>query len=239
MASTNPLNSRNDSSLGTLIHTTQVGRSSWHGTAFIVEALILLAILAGCIAVFMQLFANAHSVGEENADLARAIVIASNTAEEFATSPSASSNASSSINGFHVNVNITPESTGAGTMYRAEITVSKDNKDVYSLTTARYVSGEGVQAAQSPAAQEQAQAEAEAAAQAQEQAEAEAAAQAEAEATENADAPAEGSEAAELAEVTPEAGAQAADMPAPAEEVIEGAVSTTAQAPVAPEGGVS
>lgn len=63
------------------------GRASWHGTALLVEALVLLAFLVASLALFMQAFAQARGMGAEGSQLAQAVAMASNLAEEFAADP--------------------------------------------------------------------------------------------------------------------------------------------------------
>ena len=53
------------------------------GIAFIVEMLILLVLVAGCLSVLVQAFAFAHQQGEENSVTVKAVHLASNTAERF------------------------------------------------------------------------------------------------------------------------------------------------------------
>ena len=48
-------------------------RAVWPGAAFVVEALILLVFLAGCLAVFMQLFGDANETGRQNVQLEEAV----------------------------------------------------------------------------------------------------------------------------------------------------------------------
>ena len=62
-------------------------RSSWQGTAFIVEALLLLVFLIASSAVFVQMFALASQQGAESVQLARAVAAASDVAERFAANP--------------------------------------------------------------------------------------------------------------------------------------------------------
>ena len=62
-------------------------RSSWQGTAFIVEALLLLVFLIASSAVFVQMFALASQQGAESVQLARAVAAASDVAERFAADP--------------------------------------------------------------------------------------------------------------------------------------------------------
>ena len=53
------------------------------GIAFIVEMLILLILVAGCLSVLIQAFAFAHQQGEENSATVKAVHLASSTAERF------------------------------------------------------------------------------------------------------------------------------------------------------------
>ncbi len=62
-------------------------RAVWPGAAFIVEALLLVVFLTGSLAVLMSLNAAADANGRQSADLMNAIVMASNSAEQFAADP--------------------------------------------------------------------------------------------------------------------------------------------------------
>lgn len=138
--------------------------AAWHGTAFVVEALVLLAFLAFALAVFMQLFGAAHVRAAEERQLTQAVLLASNAAEEFAAAPQAGSttarfDASGSGSapmdaegGYQVTSDVTSERTEGGTLYRADIAVACDEEVVYQLETARYVSdGAAVASAGPPA----------------------------------------------------------------------------------------
>ncbi len=138
--------------------------TAWHGTAFVVESLVLLAFLAFALAVFMQLFGAAHVRGAEERQLTQAVLLASNAAEEFAAAPQAGSTTATfdgdggepasaeAEDAYLVSSDVTPERTEGGTLYRADITVTCDGEAVYRLETARYVSdGASVAAAGSPA----------------------------------------------------------------------------------------
>lgn len=120
------------------------GRSVWAGAAFVVEALVLLAFLAGSIAILLSIFAYAEEQGQENHRITQAIVLASNTAEEFNATPE-----------FPPQINQTDEliaictvetkTNGIGTYYEATIVVTdkESGDEVYTLTSTRYVSGGG------------------------------------------------------------------------------------------------
>ena len=120
-------------------------RAVWPGAAFIVEALLLLVFLTGSLAVLMNLNAEADRIGRSSANLMNALVMASNSAEEFAADPVAVRAAQSLDagqtdanvryeNGLVLVRDVTAEATGAGVMYRATITVWNE-ADVASVTT--------------------------------------------------------------------------------------------------------
>ncbi|MEG2024524.1 MAG: hypothetical protein RRZ85_03130 [Gordonibacter sp.] len=129
--------------------------TTWHGTAFVVEALVLLVFLTFAIAVLMQLFGSAHARGLEERSLTQAVALATNDAEAFAAAPQAdlpssifdadgnplsSADAEEVADTFVVTRKVTPEIEPSGTLYRASIVVARDGETVYELDTARYVS---------------------------------------------------------------------------------------------------
>ena len=133
-------------------------RPDWSNTAFVVEALVLLVALLAASAILVQMFAYAHKTSDQTADLANAVVLAQNAAEEFSANPAAAAagattgigaatgTASSSLlegaEGLSVACNVTSENTSAGTLYTAHITVTDDpGAEIYTLTATRYVSG--------------------------------------------------------------------------------------------------
>lgn len=109
-------------------------RAVWPGAAFIVEALLLLVFLTGSLAVLMNLNAESDRIGRESAHLMNALVMASNSAEEFAADPAAMTGAQT-LDAEDTDANlryegdlvlvrdVTAEPTEAGVMYRAVITV--------------------------------------------------------------------------------------------------------------------
>lgn len=124
-------------------------RAVWPGAAFVVEALILLVFLAGCLAVFMQLFGDADQMGRQNVRLERAVELASNRAECFAADPLGGAGAAEEAEGdLVVTCDVEPEELGAGVLYRAEIDVRDGDEVVYEVATARYVAGAGAADAQ-------------------------------------------------------------------------------------------
>ena len=123
-------------------------RSSWSGTAFMVEALVLLAVLVACMAVFTQLFAHALTMAHTSEQLSNAVAVAQNAAEEFSTDPVAVSTgqtvgegvAAHGVDGYDVACDVTSTPQGNGTMYAAHITVSSEGTQLYELDASRYVS---------------------------------------------------------------------------------------------------
>lgn len=146
------------------------GRASWHGTALLVEALVLLAFLVASLALFMQAFAQARGMGADGSELAQAVAMASNLAEEFAADPvtepeplecdgltASCEVATVAADGADGTGSPTDpgaddatsggssgDSSGAaGTLYRATILVTDgDGDEVYRLVTERYASGD-------------------------------------------------------------------------------------------------
>lgn len=142
------------------------GRASWHGTALLVEALVLLAFLVASLALFMQAFAQARGMGAEGSELAQAVAMASNLAEEFAADPAtepeplerdgltascevatvaaggADGQTGSGADDATSGGSSGDSSGAAGTLYRATILVTDgDGDEVYRLVTERYARG--------------------------------------------------------------------------------------------------
>lgn len=138
-------------------------RRPWHGSAFIVEALVLLVFLIASLAVLMQVIGGAHERGEDADQLSNAIILASNDAETFAADPTAGDTGSEfalvdgeltqpegPIDALDKNVYeltriVEAQKQPGGTLYTARIYVSCGGEATYQLDTARYVSDEGVQ----------------------------------------------------------------------------------------------
>lgn len=137
-------------------------KQGWTGTAFIVEALILLVFVAGALAVLLNIFVESYVVGTRSQEEARAVLVASNAAERFAAAPTAGIFVSSEDD-FVVSCVVEEEETAAGALYHAQISVfllDDEDRDelkgrdylvplyfdapepIYELTTSRYVSGE-------------------------------------------------------------------------------------------------
>ena len=131
-------------------------RPAWSGTAFLVEALVLLVFLAACVAVFVQLYTHAASQASESRELSHAVAAATDVAERFAADPTSVAE-TTQADGLVVTCARTEDNAGSGTLYKATISVwdeealAADNpagaelaqEPIYSITTARFVGGEG------------------------------------------------------------------------------------------------
>lgn len=104
----------------------------WHGAAFLVEALVLLAFLAASLAVLFSLFANSRTEADRAARLSEAVAIAQNAAEGIAaadTFPTDAVPATQTVTGaqtgttYELAIELEPQATGVGTLWHATITV--------------------------------------------------------------------------------------------------------------------
>ena len=93
------------------------------GIAFIVEMLILLILVAGCLSVLIQAFAFAHQQGEENSATVKAVHLASSTAERFSADPNSIPEVEI-ISDFAVYTTVKSEQQTAGTLYRNDRGIS-------------------------------------------------------------------------------------------------------------------
>lgn len=117
-------------------------------TAYIIEALALLAVLVASMAVFTQLFAASTQTAASSSRLCRAVSVAENAAEEFSANPAAVEGgestglgiANGTSDGFTVKTKVTKDKREAGTLWHAHITVSDDAGKAYELDTQRNVS---------------------------------------------------------------------------------------------------
>ena len=117
-------------------------------TAFVVETLILLIVLAASIGIFTQLFSRAAAASDQSARLCQAVNVAEDAVEEFSADPAgvAAGNkvgdgvAVKGRNGYKVSCKTTQDKRSARTLWHAHITVSDSQGKVYSLNTSRYVS---------------------------------------------------------------------------------------------------
>ena len=112
----------------------QAPRRSRRGNrAFIIETLVLFVFLIVSFAVIVRLYVGSAIVAQNGLDLERAVACAGNVAERFSADPLATN--------LDVSCEVPPESMTGGTLYRAHITATVDDVEVYALDTARYVSG--------------------------------------------------------------------------------------------------
>ena len=108
----------------------------WRGTAFLVEACLLLAVVAGCVAVFAALFSRAGLEGARAEELTRAVVVARDAAEVFAAEGEDAAG-EREVGTLSVRVDVTGDDEVAG-LLRAVITVrDAEGAEVYRLETAR------------------------------------------------------------------------------------------------------
>lgn len=121
----------------------RTSRSPRHvDTGFMIEVLLLLAMLLVCMAVLMQLLAAANSRSKTGSSLSQAVSMATSVAEDFSASPTDVSPVTSDGD-LTATCDVTSEHTSAGILYHATVTVTDaDGARLYSLDTARYVGGE-------------------------------------------------------------------------------------------------
>lgn len=116
-------------------------RPTWHGIAFIMEALVLLLFITICLAIFMRLFGNAEVIGEESSRLETAIVLAEDAAESFAADPEAIGEGFTLYQkAYTVECSGTSRQGRAGKLYTCDIVVCYKGEELYTLQTSRYVS---------------------------------------------------------------------------------------------------
>ena len=117
-------------------------------TAFVVETLVLLVVLAASIGIFTQLFSRATAAADQSTRLCQAVNVAEDAAEEFSADPArvaAGEKVGDGVavkgrHGYKVSCKISQDKRSAGTLWRAHITVSDSQGKLYSLDTSRYVS---------------------------------------------------------------------------------------------------
>ena len=114
-------------------------------TAFLIEALVLMAVLIASMAVFTQLFTHSAVAAHQAENLTRATLLAQNAAEEFSSDPAAVAagnvSAVDGSDGLTVSCDVDSDAQGRGVLYTAHITVSDDSGEVYALDASRYESG--------------------------------------------------------------------------------------------------
>lgn len=128
-------------------------RHAWHGRAFILEILVVMLFIIISTTILVQVFAVAKQESEKAASLSYAVMIASDEAELFAARPTdaaeryyrvtdARLEATETPDGdsYRVVRTVTPLRSDAGTLYEADIAVSRQGEPIYEITSARYVS---------------------------------------------------------------------------------------------------
>ena len=116
-------------------------KGAWRGTALIVEILIILVVVVACLTVFIKLFSYAYASNAYDQHRAHAITLATNQAECFAADTSPAAGTFTQNEGKYTTTwTITAEPTKRGTLYSAVISVSYADQELYTLSTASYVS---------------------------------------------------------------------------------------------------
>ena len=111
-------------------------KSSWHGKAFLVEALVLLAFLVMSLAVLITLFVNARLESAGGERLAQAVHLAQNAAEEFAANPTDAEALAIEQDGLAVTAQLSYEPHESGTLVRAVIAVTEQGGEAEAAGTA-------------------------------------------------------------------------------------------------------
>lgn len=125
----------------------------WHGAAFLVEALVLLAFLAAALAVLFSLFASARTEADRAARLSEAVAIAQNAAEGIAAADDLAADGThrtQTVTGaqtgtdYELTIALELEPKAAGTLWHATITVRDTTAPdaesaLYTLETAHYL----------------------------------------------------------------------------------------------------
>lgn len=117
-------------------------KSSWHGKAFLVEALVLLAFLVMSLAVLITLFVNARLESAGGERLAQAVHLAQNAAEEFTANPTDAEALAIEQDGLAVTAQLSYEPHESGTLVRAVIAVTEQGGEAEAAGTA--VGADGV-----------------------------------------------------------------------------------------------
>ena len=116
-------------------------KGAWRGTALIVEILVILVVVVACLTVFVKLFSYAYTSNAYDQHRAHAITLATNQAERFAADTSPATSTFTQNEGKYTTTwTITAEPTKRGTLYSAVISVSYADQELYTLSTASYVS---------------------------------------------------------------------------------------------------
>ena len=116
-------------------------KGAWRGTALIVEILVILVVVVACLTVFVKLFSYAYTSNAYDQHRAHAITLATNQAERFAADTSPATGTFTQVEGKYTTTwTVTAEPTERGTLYSAVILVSYADQELYTLSTASYVS---------------------------------------------------------------------------------------------------
>lgn len=129
----------------------QARKASWHGKAFLVEALVLLVFLVASLSILVALFVQARTEADEGERLSQAVQLAQNAAEEFAADPVGVGSQGLAIEdgGLVATVRVGEEAHESGSLLNATVTVVDEEgggsieagEEIYRLDTARYVPG--------------------------------------------------------------------------------------------------
>lgn len=127
----------------------QARKASWHGKAFLVEALVLLVFLVASLSILVALFVQARTEADEGERLSQAVQLAQNAAEEFAADPVGSQGLAIEDGGLVATVQVGEEAHESGSLLNATVTVVDEEgggsieagEEIYRLDTARYVLG--------------------------------------------------------------------------------------------------
>lgn len=117
-------------------------KPSWHGKAFLVEALVLLAFLAMSLAVLITLFVNARLESAGGERLAQAVHLAQNAAEEFAANPTDAEALAIEQDGLAVTAQLSYEPHESGTLVRAVITVAEQGGEAEVVAAGEAAAGD-------------------------------------------------------------------------------------------------
>ena len=101
----------------------QARKASWHGKAFLVEALVLLVFLVASLSILVALFVQARTEADEGERLSQAVQLAQNAAEEFAADPAGSQGLTIEDGGLVATVQVGEEAHESGSLLNATVTV--------------------------------------------------------------------------------------------------------------------
>ena len=136
-----------------LLSTRQNQRGSWHGTALIVEVLIILVVVVACLGIFARLFSYAYSSNAHDQHRAHAITLATSKAESFAAANTlVAGTVTEKADNYTTTSTVSATETARGTLFSAVITVLYEDEELYKVETAHYVSaGDSVENADAEA----------------------------------------------------------------------------------------